>query len=146
MIPTRRVEDHGLEVLDDAACMGYLAAGAVGRLGFTSGAMPVVVPVNYRLAGTALVFSTESGAKLSAAIAGHVACLEVDDWESLSHEGWSVLATGRLEVITEPEELVDAARLPLAPWRRMATPHFVRLPIELLSGRRLRPLGRGVPD
>ena len=53
------------------------------------------------------------------------------------HGGWSVLVTGRLREITDPDELATARRLPLAPWWHRVDQRFVRLSIDLLSGRRL---------
>jgi nitroimidazol reductase NimA-like FMN-containing flavoprotein (pyridoxamine 5'-phosphate oxidase superfamily) len=93
------------------------------------------------LADRTIVFASAPGLKVDAARAGVVACFEVDGYDVFSHAGWSVLATGRLEEITEPDELAWARELPLSPWATTDPDAYVRLPIEILSGRRIsRPL------
>jgi nitroimidazol reductase NimA-like FMN-containing flavoprotein (pyridoxamine 5'-phosphate oxidase superfamily) len=131
------------EILDEAECLAILDRAPVGRIGLSAGALPVVLPVNFTLIDGAIVFASDRGLKLDAAQAGVVACLEVDGYDVWSHEGWSVLATGRLEEITEPDQLARAHRLPLSPWALRDPDHYVRLPIEILSGRRINRLQRG---
>lgn len=126
-----------LEVLADHECADLLATAAVGRLGLSADSLPVILPVNFVVDGDAIVFRTGAGLKLSAAAAGDVACLEVDDIDLLGHGGWSVLVTGRLQEITDPDELDAARRLPLSPWWHHVDQRYVRLSMDLLSGRRL---------
>lgn len=128
----------GMEAIDPHECLALLKASTIGRLGFTSRLLPTVLPVNFVVDGDSVVLCTESGSVLSAAIAHDVACLEIDDHDDVNHEGWSVLGVGRLSEIDEVDELERVRRLPLQPWRPLQDPHFVRLPLELLSGRRLR--------
>jgi nitroimidazol reductase NimA-like FMN-containing flavoprotein (pyridoxamine 5'-phosphate oxidase superfamily) len=126
-----------LEVLGDEECMLLLDREPVGRLALSVSALPIVLPVNFRLADRTIVFASSPGLKLDAARAGVVACFEVDGYDVFSHGGWSVLATGRLEEITEPDELAWARELPLSPWATTDPDGYVRLPIEILSGRRI---------
>ena len=126
-----------LEVLAEHECRDLLGRASVGRLGLSSDSLPVILPVNFVVDGDVIVFRTGPGLKLSAAAAGDVACLEVDDIDLLGHGGWSVLVTGRLQEITDPAELEAAERLPLAPWWHRADQRYVRLSMDLLSGRRL---------
>jgi nitroimidazol reductase NimA-like FMN-containing flavoprotein (pyridoxamine 5'-phosphate oxidase superfamily) len=123
------------EALDDDECLWLLAREPVGRIGLTSGALPVVLPVNFVLDGRTIVFATDPGLKLDSARAGDVACLEVDGYDGTSHLGWTVLATGRLREITDPGRLLEARRLPLRAWARPEA-HLVELPVELVSGHR----------
>ena len=126
-----------VEVLSDDECLQLLGREPVGRLALTSGALPVVLPVNFTLQGRMIVFASAPGLKLDAAHSGTVVCLEVDGYDVLSHGGWSVLATGRLAEITDPAQLDEARRLPLSPWAISEPQHYVQLAIELLSGRRI---------
>jgi nitroimidazol reductase NimA-like FMN-containing flavoprotein (pyridoxamine 5'-phosphate oxidase superfamily) len=126
-----------VEVLSEEECLLRLGREPVGRLALTSGALPVVLPVNFTLKGRTIVFASAPGLKLDAAHAGDVVCLEVDGFDVLSHGGWSVLATGRLAEITDPVQLAEARKLPLSPWALSDPQHFVQLGIELLSGRRI---------
>lgn len=133
-----------LEILGDEQCLEMLRRHAIGRIGLSSGALPVVVPVNYVLDGRTLLFRTEPGFKLDAARHGTVACLEVDDVDVMAHTGSSVLATGRLGVVTDEARLHSSEHLPLRPWGAPGARHLVELPIELLSGRRISVAGSPV--
>jgi len=133
-------KDAVYEILDEGECLQLLGREPVGRLGLSAGALPVVLPVNYTLVDRTIVFASAPGLKLDAAKAGLVACIEVDGYDTWTHSGWSVLATGRLEEITDPRQRAQAGRLPLSPWVLSNTDHYIRLPVELLSGRRINRL------
>jgi nitroimidazol reductase NimA-like FMN-containing flavoprotein (pyridoxamine 5'-phosphate oxidase superfamily) len=126
-----------VEVLDEDECLRLLGGEPVGRIALTDRALPVVLPINFTLVDKTIVFATSPGLKLDAAKEGTVACLEVDGFDRLTHGGWSVLATGRMTEIRDPERLEEARRLPLSPWAITEPEHYVELPIELLSGRRI---------
>ena len=125
------------EVLGEAECLQLLGREPIGRVALSAGALPVVLPVNYTLVDRTVVFASAPGLKVDAAQAGIVACIEVDGYDRWTHTGWSVLATGRLEEITDPQQLEWARRLPLSPWALAEPDHYIRLPVELLSGRRV---------
>ena len=127
-----------VEILDDDECLQLLSRQPIGRIALTSGALPVVLPVNFVAMDHTIVFASEPGLKLHAARARQVACFEVDGHDVHDHSGWSVLATGQLSEIRDPDRLKAARRLPLSPWAISHPDHFVELPIELLSGRRIR--------
>jgi len=127
-------DGHGLGLIDDETCFGLLGGSPVGRLGFSSGSLPVIFPVNYLLVDRTIVFCSEEGVKLRAAEQRAVACLQIDHFETFGHSGWSVMATGRLE-LAPPEHLDEFARLPLAPWGLTGAHRYVELPVELISGR-----------
>lgn len=127
-----------LDVLGDDECLRLLGREPVGRLGFSSGALPVVLPVNFVLVDRTIVFASDPGLKLEAARHRTVACLEVDGYDRFAHGGWSVLATGRLDEIVDAARLAEARTLPLSPWALTRPTHYVEMPVELLSGRRIR--------
>ena len=124
-----------LRVLDDDGCLCLLGTHPVGRIGFSASALPVIMPINFTLDGRTIFFRTEPGLKLDAARAGVVACLEVDGYDTITHAGWSVLATGRLHLVADPDRVDLIATLPLAPWASPHAPYLVEMPVELLSGR-----------
>ena len=136
----------GIEVLSEDACLDLLRAASIGRIGLSSGSLPVILPVNFVVDRGSIVVCTGPGLKLRAAVARDVACLEVDDHDPVGHLGWSVLVTGRLSEIAGTEELREAARLPLAAWREIVDPHFVQLTMDLVSGRRLHRERSTPPD
>lgn len=128
-----------LTVIDESECLHLLRSSHLGRLGFTSRSLPVVLPVNYVVDDARLVFTTDSASILAAAIASDVACLEVDDHDAFAHTGWSVLVTGHLAELPDHEAGEVTHRLPLPSWRPMPYPHVLGLDMEMLSGRRITP-------
>lgn len=76
----------------------------VGRLAFDSFEGITVLPVNYRLVDGEVVFVTDPGAKLNAAVFGQPVAFEVDRLDSVWQEGWSVLIRGRAREIVDPDE------------------------------------------
>ena len=130
-------DDGGLSVLDEDECMRLLSGVRIGRLGVTIGAVPAVFPVNFALVDGAIVFRTGTGTKLDAATRNAVVAFEVDDFDPLYHEGWSVLVVGVADELIDPALLGRAEALPLAPWAPGDRDHVVRLQPEFISGRRI---------
>ena len=128
------VDGHGLRVLDESRCFDLLGGEPIGRLGFSSGSLPVIFPVNYLLMDRTIVFCSEDGEKLRAAQQRAVACLEIDHYDRMEHTGWSVLATGRL-ALSPPGRQAELAEAPAAHWALSGRCRFVELPIELIAGR-----------
>jgi nitroimidazol reductase NimA-like FMN-containing flavoprotein (pyridoxamine 5'-phosphate oxidase superfamily) len=132
------LDRNGLEVLSRDECLRLLGGCTFGRVGVTMGALPAVLPINYRLIGDRIVFRTSGGTKLDAAIRGAVVAFEVDDLEPLAHSGWSVMVTGIAQEVTEPGDLqiVEAAGVPR--WAPAPAEHVVQISTEMISGRRIR--------
>jgi uncharacterized protein len=135
--------DHrtGLEELDRDECLRLLARAPLGRLGVVVGGRPLVFPVNFTLDGEAVVLRTDEGTKLYAARNGPVA-FECDGIDGAYHTGWSVLALGDAEEVSDAGEVERLERLPLAPWCPGAKPTWLRLRPRTLTGRRIPPHGR----
>ena len=72
------VDRNGLEVLDRQECLRLLATATIGRIGITLGALPVILPVNFRLVDDRIVFRTGVGTKLDAATCNTIVAFEVD--------------------------------------------------------------------
>jgi hypothetical protein len=66
-----------------------------------------------------------------------VVALEVDAIHPLDHSGWSVMVQGSTRVLTDPEEIAWAERLPLLPWANEAADHYVVITTDVVQGRRL---------
>ena len=56
-----RLDQGGLEILDDGECRALLAATPLGRVVFTDRALPAILPVNYVLAGGDVIIRTTPG-------------------------------------------------------------------------------------
>jgi nitroimidazol reductase NimA-like FMN-containing flavoprotein (pyridoxamine 5'-phosphate oxidase superfamily) len=85
--------------IDDVNCRLLLASQHVGRL-VVPGQVPSVVPLNYVVVDEVVYFRTDAG---STAARGHgtVMVFEVDALDELGHAGWSVVARGRVEDVTD---------------------------------------------
>ena len=110
-----QLDRNGLEILDREECLRLLALTSLGRVGFTSGALPSVLPVTYHLDQDRILVHTTRGSRLDAALKDAVVAFEADELDPSEHSGWSVAVTG---VATE----LDAGRLAIS--------------IDLISGRR----------
>jgi nitroimidazol reductase NimA-like FMN-containing flavoprotein (pyridoxamine 5'-phosphate oxidase superfamily) len=133
------VDRNGLEVLGRDACLRLLASATLGRVGVSSGALPSVVPVNFRFDGRQILIRTGVGTKLDAAVANAVVAFEVDEIDPVAHTGWSVMVTGIARELTEPGELAAARTPPLARWAPGNDHRVIAISPELVSGRRIVP-------
>ena len=126
-----------LEILSPIECRDLLRSGTIGRVAFIVGDHPEVMPVNYAMDGDAVVFRTDPGTKLTAALSQPSIAFEVDAVDAGAGEGWSVLVVGRARRVSDPAELAHLARLGLRPWVRGDKSHWVRLDTTTISGRRI---------
>ena len=109
----------------------------MGRVGFIVDARPIVLPVNYVAEADAVFFCTGAGTKLSALAAGSAVAFEVDDSRPLYHTGWSVLVSGRSEVVEDAGERARVEALELDAWAPGTKDEVVRVRAELISGREI---------
>jgi nitroimidazol reductase NimA-like FMN-containing flavoprotein (pyridoxamine 5'-phosphate oxidase superfamily) len=133
------IDRNGLEVLERDECLRLLTTATIGRVAITVGALPVVLPVNFRLVDERIVFRTSVGTKLDAATQNAIVAFEVDDIDPLSHSGWSVVTVGQAREVTDPTELVELASANIPRWARSRQDRTVEISTEMISGRRLDP-------
>jgi nitroimidazol reductase NimA-like FMN-containing flavoprotein (pyridoxamine 5'-phosphate oxidase superfamily) len=109
----------------------------LGRIGVSSGALPCVLPVNFRLVDDQVVFRTGIGTKLDAATQHAVVAFEVDQMDPISHEGWSVMVTGVAREVTGADELerLESHRIPR--WAPTGDGRVVAVSTDLVTGRRI---------
>lgn len=131
------LDRNGLEVLERAECLQLLGNAVIGRVAVSSGALPIILPVNFLLDGERILMRTGKGTKLDHALAGAVVAFEVDDIDRWRHQGWSVAVTGVATVVDDPDDLVRIECLPLAHWAPGDGEHVVALSAELVTGRRI---------
>ncbi len=129
-----------LRAIDRAECLRLLEDQRLGRVGVCVDEQPVILPVNYVVDGNQVVFRTDPGTKLHAAV-GRPVAFEVDGFDRLYHEGWSVLVVGAAEEVDAPNEIARLSTLPLGPWAPGPKAHWVRIRPGAITGRRLQ---RGV--
>ena len=128
------IDRNGLEVLDRAECLRLLRTASLGRIAITAGALPTILPINFRVDGERILFRTGVGTKLDAATRGAVVAFEVDELDPMYHSGWSVVVIG---VAREVEDPSDHAIYTTPRWAPGATERLVEVSIEDISGRRL---------
>jgi len=129
----------GLGVLDEATCHRLLAETPIGRVVFIEdGDQPMALPVNYLFIDGTVVFRTLEGQKLSAASIGQRVAFEIDDWDPAKRSGWSVVAKGLAEEVTQWAESEHLEQKGLVPWAHGAwRTLWVRITPEGITGRRL---------
>jgi hypothetical protein len=129
------IDHNGLEVLSRAECLRLLGHATVGRIAITTGAMPMILPINFRIDDDRILFRTGRGTKLDAATRNAVVAFEVDDFDPLYHSGWSVVVTGiAREILPDPS---DPVALTTPRWAPGADGRFVAISLDRVTGRRL---------
>ena len=113
-------------------CRRLLSTSTLGRVGLTTGALPVIIPVEYVFADGDIMFSLDD-AKLRSAADGHVLAFEVDAYDTETGEGWSVHVLGRASVL--PDDAPPAFTIPDRERCARSKGHFVRLHGEIVAGR-----------
>ena len=128
--------DSTFEAIPQDECLRLLASQSIGRIAVADfNAAPLVVPVNYRLDGEAIVFRTDYGSKFRLAVLGEQpVSFEIDGVDPGRRTGWSVLLQGNAAEIDEPE----GERLSLQPWAPGRKSHWVRVAPGSITGRRIR--------
>jgi hypothetical protein len=124
--------------LSRAEALRLLGAVDVGRIVFTSNALPAVRPVNHLLEDGEIIVRTRLSATFSTAInstddPGTVVAYEADQLDSVARLGWSVVVTGVAKTITDPDRLARYERL-LRPWADMVMDSAIGITVELVSG------------
>jgi uncharacterized protein len=129
--------DHaGLEILPFDECLRLLASVPVGRVGFVADGEIVVLPVNHVMDGHDVVFRTAHGSKLAAAEGQNLAAFEVDYYDGQTRSGWSVLVSGRAEVIDAEADVRRLSRRGLHPWAAaVQRPFWIRIRPASVTGR-----------
>jgi nitroimidazol reductase NimA-like FMN-containing flavoprotein (pyridoxamine 5'-phosphate oxidase superfamily) len=127
-----------MEELDQDECHRLLAARHLGRLAIPDFGGPVIFPVNYIFDRDLVVFRTDPGSKLDAAIERESVAFEVDAIDEATRTGWSVVVRGTLAEVTDPTHLERLRALPLYPWAPGEKARYLRVRPLRVTGRRIR--------
>lgn len=125
-------------------CIALLGTAVIGRFVLTVGALPAVVPVTFALDGDVAVCCTSGTSRLARSAGGAVLALQADDIDVVTRSGWSVVATGVADVVRDPAEVHRLACL-VDPWITGQLDVAIRLPLTVLTGRRVRATPDGRP-
>jgi len=146
-VATQKVPGHDTErdaafvVVPADECRTLLATRQLGRIGLAGGSFPLILPVNYVLAGDAVVIRTDSP-KITASADHTRVAFEVDDVDERTRSGWSVLVQALAEEVTgaRRDELVERLRTAGGtPWAPGEHGHWIRLIPKVVTGRRIVP-------
>jgi nitroimidazol reductase NimA-like FMN-containing flavoprotein (pyridoxamine 5'-phosphate oxidase superfamily) len=132
--PGRAGAHPHLDVLTSEECEARLAGGGVGRFVFLAPQGPVALPVNFRFLDGDVIFHTRAEGVLAAA-AGSTVSFEADHIDEAMSEGWSVLITGRAQLVDEAAQLEQRAELEIEPWPGGRRDAVIRIAAETISGR-----------
>lgn len=132
----------GMLELDTAECWRLFRTQEVGRLAVSIADHPDIFPINFVVDGETIVFRTAAGTKLAAAVLGRGIAFEIDGYDAIAGDAWSVVLKGRAEEIENMMEYFHAEELPLFPWHASDKPNFVRLVPEEITGRRFHVIER----
>lgn len=127
----------GLVIIPPQECRALLASAVIGRVVTSIGALPAAFPVNFATVDDSIIFRSQTGTKLTAALSRAVVAFQVDDFDYLHRTGWSVLVVGESTVVQDPAELRRLQRLDLTSWVDVKQASFIVLPIARITGRRI---------
>jgi len=131
-----------LHELTAAQCQELIAAGGVGRFLFVQeGRGPVAIPVNFKMDGDDVIFRTSGDSAIAEGIHQQPVSFDVDQLDDALGEGWSVLLTGKANVITGATEINRVQALGIKPWAGGDREVYARLSPSRITGRRIRVSG-----
>lgn len=122
-----------LEVLDEATCERLVRDGGIARVVFVDEAGPVALPVNVVMVGEDVVFQTGASSVGAAVAAGDPISIEVDHFDPVLAEGWSVVVRGTATM----EDPAVSDPVVIESWAGAPRTTTIRLRPDLLTGRRV---------
>jgi|SRR3954447_22684720 nitroimidazol reductase NimA-like FMN-containing flavoprotein (pyridoxamine 5'-phosphate oxidase superfamily) len=134
------MSNQRVEELTTTECRELLAEHHFGRLGFVEqvGILPLIVPVNYLLDDDTVVFRTDRGSKLAAAIHHAPVAFEIDGVDPEHRVGWSVLVRGHAEEVLDDTKCRQLQQTPLRAWTPKEKHRYVCITPSQVIGRRIR--------
>ena len=127
-----------LHDLSQSQSRALLAEGTVGRVAVNAPDGPHVIPVNYTMVDEAIVLRTSPYTVLATYGRDVVVALETDTIDRTTRSGWSVVARGRTEVVTDSRAIERIRQVgEPSPWADGNRTLYLRLRISELSGRRV---------
>lgn len=128
--------DH-IEPLERDECIHRLEGHGVGRLGVATPSGVGIFPVNYVVDGDSIIVRVRRDSVLDKGTDDTGVAIEIDEVDSMYHEGWSVLVQGHCVHVRDAVELGALDRLPLLPWGGADRDLFLRVSMESVSGRHI---------
>ena len=87
----------------------------LGRLIFTSNALPAVRPMNFTLVDGLIVLRT-AAATVARKVHDMIVAFEADHLDPAASSGWPVTVTGHAALVTDTSTIACYQAVPLMPW------------------------------
>ena len=129
----------GERLLTRDECQQVLLSSDVGRVVFTSRALPTAFPVSFAIDREDVVFRTDDGANLVVGAAGTVVAFEVDDLDPATGTGTCVVVTGLATAVSDADDAGRIDRLRIGKWSNSASTRYARIAMSIVVGLRLGP-------
>ncbi len=123
-----------LDLLDETECRRLLGTVDIGRLGFTAGALPAIVPVPFALHENCLFIPARASSGVAQAVRGAVVALEVDSYRDAGDPGWSVTVVGPSRLLADPGSVACIDRLHLFPRSSDADRCYITVQAGVIRG------------
>ena len=125
--------------LEREEALRLLRSQRVGRVAIVVHGRPEILPVNFAVGASSLVFRTTEKGVLEGS-SRTPAAFEVDGYDESSQEAWSVMVRGELEDVTGSLDNIsaDLRRLSVTPSAPGDRTSFMAITIDEVSGRRFR--------
>lgn len=131
------VDASGLEMLSEPEALALLATVPLGRMVYSDRALPFVAPVSFILDGPDIVIRTGRRSNLATHGPGNIVAFQVDDIAVSTGSGWTVVVTGRLQLVHDAIEIARLGTLKLQSWAPAASDRYLQLRPELITGQRI---------
>jgi uncharacterized protein len=119
-------------------CLRLLASVPVGRLIFTANALPTARLMNFAVVDGVILLRVAAESAIARKATDGVVAFEADELDTAAGSGWSVVVTGRAELVTDPAAVARYRAVPLVPWAPGVRDQFVTVTTEMVEGRRVR--------
>lgn len=126
-----------LSTITTRECVDLLRESSIGRLGVTDRAMPMILPVNFRVFNDWVVVRTYPAGTMAEAARNSVVAFEVDRVDAGERSGWSVVVVGHASLITGGATFASLSALDLPVWAPDDEDGYLVIKMERVSGRRL---------
>ena len=119
-------------------CLELLKGGLIGRVAMCTPTGPRIVPLNYAMYDGSIVVRTTPYSELGTYGWNTDLAFEIDHLDYEKHQGWSVVAIGRAELIEDPDELHEVRTgWDPTPWAGGRRHLYIKLRWRDLTGRRI---------
>jgi len=108
-----------------------------GRIASTDRGLPKIVPVFCTVRGDEIVIGSIQAHNSVRVRQGDVVAFEVDTYDRMTCEGWSVGVVGPCRVIDDELEIDELDALRFTPWKFEDGGRYFGLPLRLIFGRAL---------